>query len=383
MTTAGTAPISPADDTGRGDLAGLLAALEPALRAGDLLAAERLIARADPQLSPPLLHAALTFMQSRVVNNDRLHAFGTRPDGSGGELSFLPLPVGFMSGDRSALLGRAGYLFLIGGSNDVIGQYTMPSATAQGFAASWSQLLLARSEEATKRGLRYHQVIIPEKISILPELFPVAVTTPTRTLANIEEQIASAGLSQSYTSGRAALCAPGRDPMAFCKKLDSHLSPAGAFVVFQALLRDVYGLAVAEFEFGEKARAVGDLSFRMLGMHVTEEFEQVALARLPDFTNRIVKREEQKPALGAHLGYRQVWLNLDAPIQQKVVVFGNSFFSAVENGQSTLSWWFARWFSEYHFVWTNEVEWDYVDEVEPDLVIWQGIERFLPIVPLT
>ncbi|MEV8174572.1 hypothetical protein [Microbacterium sp. NPDC079176] len=49
--------------------------------------------------------------------------------------------------------------------------------------------------------------------------------------------------------------------------------------------------------------------------------------------------------------------------------------------EDRLSWWFMRVFRESKFVWTPEVSDDAVREDMPDVVIAQGIERFLPTVP--
>ena len=46
-----------------------------------------------------------------------------------------------------------------------------------------------------------------------------------------------------------------------------------------------------------------------------------------------------------------------------------------------LSWWFARIFAEFHFVWDPRMDAEYVAAEKPDWVICQTVERFLPSVP--
>ena len=40
-------------------------------------------------------------------------------------------------------------------------------------------------------------------------------------------------------------------------------------------------------------------------------------------------------------------------------------------------------YSEFHFIWNPAVDWRYLEAVRPDLVVGQGIERFLVLVPRT
>ncbi|MFJ2542611.1 hypothetical protein [Microbacterium sp. NPDC087589] len=59
-----------------------------------------------------------------------------------------------------------------------------------------------------------------------------------------------------------------------------------------------------------------------------------------------------------------------------MLTFGNSFF---ETGDFAgyLSWWGKHLFREFHFHWGPDFDWDLVDELKPDVVIGQTVERFL------
>ena len=62
-------------------------------------------------------------------------------------------------------------------------------------------------------------------------------------------------------------------------------------------------------------------------------------------------------------------------------MFGNSFFANVSSGQPYLSWWMVRLFRDYHFYWTADFDPEEVARRDPDIVITQTIERFLPTLP--
>ena len=90
--------------------------------------------------------------------------------------------------------------------------------------------------------------------------------------------------------------------------------------------------------------------------------------------------EAHDPPGGGHVGTRYVWKNASAIVPMKVVAFGNSYFERGGDA-GALSWWFARLFAEFHFVWDPRMDADYVAAEKPDWVICQTIERFLPSVP--
>ena len=48
-----------------------------------------------------------------------------------------------------------------------------------------------------------------------------------------------------------------------------------------------------------------------------------------------------------------------------------------------MSWWFARWFRTYHFVWRADVPPGLVEKLKPDIVLCHTVERFLIEVPET
>lgn len=326
-------------------------------------------------LSSMLVNASLRHRNSdlthHLIHADRFESTAT---------TTVEMPVGMVASDRSAVLGRDGFMFLIGGSNDVLAQYSPTRGDEFEIAAQWLKVVGDRVERAKRAGVRFHQLIVPEKISILPELYPTPIAAPTRLLDHLERELLAHYGSATYTSARQVFWGLP-DRRAVCKRADSHLSPYGTYHIFRYLIRELFDQQVPTFTFDMNRASIGDLSYRMLGLFVPETYLEVDPANLPPFCRGAIKASEFVPENGGHMGRRQVWKNPDAPIAEKVVVFGNSFFSFVETGQSTLSWWFSRWFREFHFVWTNEVDWEYVAEEEPSLVLWQGIERFLAVVP--
>jgi len=79
-------------------------------------------------------------------------------------------------------------------------------------------------------------------------------------------------------------------------------------------------------------------------------------------------------------GTVRVYRNLKAPFDKKIICFVNSFFWQFFNSYG-LSWWLSRLFREYHFVWSPEIDFDYIERNTPEIVLGLAIERFMHKVP--
>ncbi|WP_375458907.1 hypothetical protein [uncultured Enterovirga sp.] len=321
----------------------------------------------------------LISLSSRLLNADlNAKALGVGTDHAQ-EVVPLFFPLGLRSPDGSAILGREGYLFLIGGSNDVLSQYDQ-SAEVEGPCRAWMSILAARISRASVLGMQFVQTVIPEKITIISDLFPTEIATPTPLLSLLEAEIAQTAMSRNYVSCLRAF-GSAEQPKALVRRADSHLSPLGTFTVFRELVLRLTGKHVGPFEFSRVANRLGDLSLRMMGSFNVDQFLEVDPRDLPDFVGNAARVSENSAGPGRVTGTMQVWENPHAPFGQTVVAFGNSYFSVAENGQPALSWWFSRWFKKFVFVWTNEVDFDFAEHWKADVVIWQGNERFLRILP--
>ena len=290
------------------------------------------------------------------------------------------LPYGFTSFDGSCILGGMGHAFLVGGSNNVLENYQVPSDSPRvtDLGNRWIDLFKQRQVESHRRGIQYLQTVIPEKMSLMPELVPYDISGPTKLLFFIENW-ANRSFAP-YVSGYETL-AEDRKFETF-DTIDTHLSPFGAFRIFKKVMESlgVHDEIYPIFRKSESMR-VGDVAERFIVnstlLHPDTELLKIPLP-LNEEGMRIV--EEFDPSSHGHIGVRRVFANPLAPVKKKLLVFGNSFF---ERGghPKTLTWWFARTFTEFHFIWDPAFDWDYADRISPDIIIGQTIERFLSRVP--
>jgi alginate O-acetyltransferase complex protein AlgJ len=288
------------------------------------------------------------------------------------------LPVGLRSPDGAAIIGREGYLYVVGGSNDVEGLFSgaMPDEQVAAQRDAWVRLVEARARRIASLGACFVQLVVPEKISAVPACYPTTVATPSRLLAALDAALAQhATLAAHYVSGPSLLC--GAEGPALYRRTDSHLSPRGAHALAAAIMRAL-GLAVPDAPaFDTPIIASGDLGAKFFGYPLYEEI-LTAAAPAGAASRRVVDRVA--PASGGHVGTRVVVRNEAAPVAATLVAFGNSFLDRHEE-QSSASFWLSCWFRELHFVFSPAVDLDYAAAVRPDFVIGQTIERYLREVP--
>lgn len=279
---------------------------------------------------------------------------------------------GAVSNDGDAVVGRNGYLFLGEGSNRVSELY---QKEYPGKEAEWTSLFMRRKRYADAAGFRYVQLVIPEKSSVIPQLCPFPASKPSRLLASVSDSVSSS--EDLY----AAVFFPFLNEVAsgVFSLTDSHLSAEGCVSVLGTIVRSL-GKLLPDLDIVWKDILLkGDLGGKFSG-------DWRELARVGDRV--LVQGVALEPELirvadpvgGGHRGIERVWRNELAPIDLRVVAFANSFF---ERGvlSTQLSWWCARLFSEFHFIWSPALRPEYVEEVKPDVVICQTIERFLRVVP--
>jgi len=300
--------------------------------------------------------------------------------------SFLPseslrsLRSGDISLDRVATVGADQMLFLYSGTNDHFASYSRVHeqgsiANGQGWANLTAQRLARLSTSVQMLSL-----FVPNAATCLPDLYPLPldrVPTPgweeMRRLLNNDP-----GVMFCDDLFEASLPA-NRFESSPWQLTDSHWSDYGSLLVANSILQR---LAVDPLEFrwiecGPQFIA-GDLGSRFgdtVGMRVTR---QIAgdLA-----TPRCVFDSGGGSLDGASMGRRVEWECQEARIDASMLVVGNSF-SGTGLSRNHLVYWFSRLFRRTVFLHAASIPTDVVDAYRPDIVLFQGLERFMRLVPV-
>lgn len=301
------------------------------------------------------------------------------------KISLIPLDayedsvvqIGSVSHNGDVAIGKKGYIFLIGGSNNVMEQYR--KAPDSRTLERWINLIAGREERCKALGIKFLQMIIPEKQSVVPEYFPWVLDGPTPLFSEINALLKPREYyADCYKILRDLFVVRGLDPY---RRVDSHLSYFGAEAIIRHAVPDLkLPEAVFPLKFHAELRK-GDLG----GKFFQGQMAEYALVPQPDVWPFSDERPELKFKLeveGRHGNTVYQWAAKKPLNNRKLLIFGNSMF---ERGGSPLglSWWMSRIFAETRFVWSGGIFAEHLEEFKPHYVICQTVERFLTTVPGT
>ena len=276
--------------------------------------------------------------------------------------------------------GRDGWLFLTGGSNDVMERYRR-SLRHWWLLRGWIRLITARAARAAGLGIRCVQFIVPEKLSVYDHKTIDLAYDPARaSTRRLARRLAG---NATYLDLLGPFRAARDGPALLYLKTDTHWSAEGCLLAYRELMRVLAAIPPA------------DIGTRPV--LVTERVMDLG-AKLPGRpTERLVRPQIQRDAVriqaGAslaaheaagrqdelHVGAHAVYRN-DNPAAdpRRVVLFGDSY---AHFAPMLLTGLLAESFAEVHFVWSSSLDWPYIERVRPDILLFELAERFLARLP--
>lgn len=285
-------------------------------------------------------------------------------------------------------VGRDGWLFLVGGSNQVL-RFYMEQEFFRDACGPWIDLLRRRADQARRRGAIYRHIIVPDRLSVYPEFYDGELSypggAPCRAMPAMISQLPDAkALSEILINPLPFFDSQKAAGVPLYYKTDSHWTVEGAF--------SAYALACALLEIRcnnaiNSAPLISGPLVLDLGGKVEPQVQEVYRTKLfNDAAQRVeanVMLEYKEAnglqdATGLHVGSRVVFRNPKALDPRKLVLFGDSYS---EYRPHLLTGMFAETFAETHFIWSSSIDWQYVDKVKPDFVITELAERFMNTTP--
>ncbi len=306
-------------------------------------------------------------------------ALGGQPDGPflncwiPGHWERFTRPLGTVSPDGLAIVGRSGHLFIYGGTNDNVtaqrGEVQMPAT----WMGEWQALVRERAAEARRAGRHLVCLVVPEKIAVYADCFPQDLTT--QSLRPVLRLLRDGEVPLVYPIEALQRARADGDTYLFT---DSHLTLLGNLQIAVATMTALGVSPTGDAESGSQEFVyAGDL-----GRHFSPPIVEIRrMAATPSRATIVFDNSAEISSVGAHVGTMRVFRNEQAADQRTVVVFGDSYGFG-DDGYRGLSWFLAQAFREVHFLWVP-FGWDpaYLDSVDADLVVCQTAERFVVRVP--
>ncbi len=284
-------------------------------------------------------------------------------------------------------IGKNGWLFLVGGSNDPIEFYKKPELISNGLVSGWSNILGKRASYFKKKGIQYVHLFVPNKLTVFPEYYNGDLNcyrnSPLLNLLHRLNKHANQDVVD-YILNPIHYYNKVKGDVKLYWKTDTHWTFFGAYSAYQ-LICSKLGLNFDPELLGyEKARIrmAMDLGGK-LEPPVKEDvfFSSMNRKSKRVYANEIVLYKEKhglENEMGLHVGSNVVFKNQSALNKKKVVLFGTSFS---EYRPCLLTGILAETFSEVHFVWSTNLDWSYIKKIQPDIVLTEIVERFIPEVP--
>jgi alginate O-acetyltransferase complex protein AlgJ len=281
--------------------------------------------------------------------------------------------------------GIEGWLFLVGGSNNVLRYYTEPEAFSDRLVSSWLDLLRARRKRCAGIGATYTHLIAPEKLTIYHEFFAGELSfirdCPALRLPRAAKE---AGLGDAIVDP-VPFFNQQKDSFQLYWKTDTHWSFHGCFCAYQMLCHHLGARPNSDIvrgrlrsgdivlDLGAKLDPPPRERFRLI--EFIKHARRIATNPMVNFKERYHREND----IGLHVGSNVVFVNnhRDA-VDKSVVLFGDSF---AEYRSHLLTGMLAETFREVHFVWSISLDWSYIERVKPDIVVTEAAERFMGQVP--
>lgn len=284
------------------------------------------------------------------------------------------------SGKESVHVGRDGWLFLTGGTNRVLDRYR-GGLRHWLLLRGWTRLIGARAARAERLGIRYLHLVVPEKLSVYDDKTDGLRYAPAK--ASTRRLARRLARNPAYLDLLAPLRAARNGPAPLYLRTDTHWTVQGCLLAYREIMRAVGAIPPADIGgrpqiFADEVMDIGE----KLPERPRERFERHMLQR--DAT-----RVEVGPLLAAyeaagrdrevHAGAHVVYRNTSAEADpRRLVLFGDS---CAHFDPFLLTGLLAESFCEVHFVWSASLDWDYIERVRPDILLFELAERFLARLP--
>ncbi len=277
---------------------------------------------------------------------------------------------------NDVLIGKEGHLFLFSGSNNLSAQYTEQKESFSEQIDNLIKIFEHRYHFCTTQEIDFLQIVIPEKTSILNKYTGIDIPLATpRYKYFLEQTTRKRFIPNIYET----LLEKQKNENTF-EKGDTHCTTAASALMTREICKRLsididFSLKDTDIQF----RTGGLLSLLTSSAVYKEPYTiagQLLVNNIPMTPACYFKRDPEQ----GHLGITRKFINQNAPVNKRVLCFGNSFF---ERGGTSrcLTWFFARLFREFIFIWSPVMEKRIILKEQPDIVLCQTIERFLYRIP--
>lgn len=289
--------------------------------------------------------------------------------------------------DNEVQTGKDGWIFLTGGSNKPLQYYKDKGAFNDQIVKDWDKLLINRNNILNQLGTQYIHLFVPDKLSIYPEFFDDYLEfydghPLSKYFTNIDRRLPKNLIDKLI------------DPTDFFKKqkkeylmywkTDTHWTFYGCYSAYQLICNSLgieQNVSILQRDYSEGSILM-DLGGKINPkIKETARFYNILKDSHRIYSNQIVNFKEMtnnENEIGLHVGSHVIFRNNKCNNNIKTILFGDSYS---EYRTHLLTGMLAETFSELHFIWSTSFDFNYIKKINPDIVISEIAERFMPSIP--
>jgi alginate O-acetyltransferase complex protein AlgJ len=280
---------------------------------------------------------------------------------------YYDLSPGTETKTKNAVMGLNGYTFVFEGSNSWEKQLLQNDFFPADFYHKWVSLIHSRHNQAGQLGIKLVQIVVPDKQAIIPHLRwkNIPETISQRPILKLLAHLGQDGLYPIQP-----LLEQARNGCLYPRH-ECHWNALACWLYFKPLMEKTW--PDHKFSHKELTVSVTSESGVLLNSfwdnkvpHTQEKTRFIPIGKKV-YTNNIFPKEL--------LNHCETWFNPDAKIKQKLLIFGGSSVYGYALPMLT------SFIENVTFYWGGDISWNVVKILQPDVVLWQLVERFLNKVP--
>lgn len=273
--------------------------------------------------------------------------------------------------------GLDGWLFLVGGSNNVVVQ-AKKTIEMDVQIAAWKRIFEARYKACRQAGCQYLTMIAPEKIYVYDDKLGSLSLNPKLSLRRRLHKglLFRPRLRRSYIDLSPQFRAH-RSRQDLYQRTDTHWTLAGCEIAYRQICRSCRATPIEDFSKRphREERSSGDLGSKL-------DPKKLELRTVYDLQLNAKRVHANSQALmfeagqiSSHRGIHHVYRNdSDHADPRTLLLIGDSYCNYPAGSLVVM---LAETFREVHFIWSPAVDWAYFSRLKPDLMVFEMAERFL------
>jgi hypothetical protein len=294
--------------------------------------------------------------------------------------TFDRIRIGDVSQDQSTIAGKNLVLFLYAGSNNYYSQYIKVQEDSAGVA--WAELTANRHKKIRSEGGRIISLFVPNKVTCMPDLYPLPINnSPTKAWCDLESLL-KGDTGMIFSNNLITKSKKNtRSNSNLWRYLDSHWTEFGCLLTANELLTrlGLNEIKVTIKKLLDPIVIYGDLSSKYVRYCLSENCHELITINLPSPVKKFDSGANS--SYTGNIGRKIFWENLECNINLHLLIVGNSF-SGSGDSSNHLTFWMARVFRRVTFIHSPVIPTDVMDSYSPDIIIFQGLERFFTTVPI-